>query len=151
MNGDQQLRKQIIAELKKHPDIADAKVAVQDGFVVLQSAQEHGAVKRGIQEILKRIKHPKAFLIESAASGKPNKDGLSFQIIKALQRNDDMKTGDIVIDISGDQVYLEGTVSYPSRRSAIGKTIWEVKGVKGICNRLNVENEPNKKPLRSPA
>lgn len=139
MNKDQQLREQIKNILQGQLSIPDMEITVQNGFALIRSGQEHSLLKKGIQQLSKKIEGIKAFLIEGAA-GKPSEQTTALEIIKALENNKenaDMKN--IIVDICDHEVYIEGIISSRAKRYKIGKTVWEVKGVKNICNLLKLQ------------
>ena len=141
MNEDQRIRERIFSQLNTQTDFANVEIAVKNGFVVIKYMHEHSRLKKNLEQISRHLKSVKAFLIDNDATDKPIEQTLAFRLIDALQQEFNMDDGHIIIEISNGQVYLEGTVSRPSRRSALGKTIWEVNGVKGICNLLKVPSE----------
>jgi len=136
MNRDQQILKKITGFLKEKTNNS-FEIIVQDGFALLRYDKQYAILKRSLRQLLVDIEEIKAILMEKM-SAKPIEQTIEFAIAKELKHHiDEADFSNIIIDISDEEVYLEGTVSTHSKISKIGKIIWNIRGVKNVCNLLN--------------
>lgn len=140
---DRQLQRQVSTALQKQPELRDIRFDVKDGFAALFAECLTTPLKKSLSEALSHISGAKAIIIETGADNLQPK-GLWLRIIDALQRNNEFIAEGILIEVSNGLVYLEGSVRRPSQRMLIGKIIWEVKVISGICNLLKVDQKKRK-------
>lgn len=149
MNTDKRLQAWLTTELNKQPGIADFDLIVHNGSVLLRSLGELSLLEKSVNKLTQN-RNVKILLIEKAPRDLAMEQTLAYRIADVLEQHPMSEMERITIEISDNgQLYLKGVSSCPSKRAAIGKTLWQVKGVNGICNLLTISDEHRQPQIRS--
>lgn len=149
MKSDDEIRKNVIAEIEQDPQTA--KIAAQIGVTVFKEvvtlsgkvdyysqkiAAEKGAQRvRGVRILAIDIK------VSSPGDSEVITDSKIGEAIKmTLHWHSAIPEDLLEVKVEDGWVYLMGTVNWDYERSAVEKAIENIRGVKGVFNQIAIKN-----------
>ncbi|GAA0190987.1 BON domain-containing protein [Fulvivirga kasyanovii] len=148
MKTDEQIRKDVIEEIRWDPQISDIAphigVSVDNGVVTLSGTVEFYTQKLAAEKAAQRVSGVKVVAVDIELKGQ-NKDVTDAQLGEAIRNalawHSAVNEDRLEIKVDNGWVYLSGTVKWDYERKAAERSIEKIIGVKGIINRVKVENE----------
>ena len=145
MRVDQDIRRDVEAELVWEPDIqsTDIAVKVKDGIVTLTGFVRSYTEKYDAERVAKRVLGVKAVvndLVVKLASGSERLDReIAEDAIDALKRELPLTSQGIKAIVRDGWITLEGQVQWDFQRRMAESAVRRVPGVKGVINLIKVE------------
>ena len=145
MRDDQDIRRDVEAELVWEPDIqsTDIAVKVKDGIVTLTGFVRSYTEKYDAERVAKRVLGVKAVvndLVVKLASGSERLDReIAEDAIDALKRELPLTSQGIKAIVRDGWITLEGQVQWDFQRRMAESAVRRVPGVKGVINLIKVE------------
>ena len=140
MRDDQDIRRDVEAELVWEPDIqsTDIAVKVKDGIVTLTGFVRSYTEKYDAERVAKRVLGVKAVvndLVVKLASGSERLDReIAEDAIDALKRELPLTSQGIKAIVRDGWITLEGQVQWDFQRRMAESAVRRVPGVKGVIN-----------------
>lgn len=145
MKSSRQLQREVLDELQYEPTVDPAQigVAARDGIVTLTGtvktyAEKCGAVRAaervsGVRAVADEIQVDLPFVFQHTDEdiAQAVLDALRWDVIVPDQR--------IQVKVSNGWVTLEGTVDYKYEQAAAEAAIRNLRGIKGVANRIAIE------------
>jgi osmotically-inducible protein OsmY len=150
MRLDEDIRRDVEAELLWEPDIqsTDIAVKVKDGVVTLTGFVRKYSEKYLAERVAKRVLGVKAVandLEVKLASGSERLDReIAQDAVDALKRELPISSQHIKVVVRDGWITLEGEVQWDFQRRMAESAVRKVRGAKGVVNLINV------KPTASP-
>ena len=145
MRDDQDIRRDVEAELVWEPDIqsTDIAVKVKDGIVTLTGFVRSYTEKYDAERVAKRVLGVKAVvndLVVKLASGSERLDReIAEDAIDALKRELPLTSQGIKAIVRDGWITLEGQVQWDFQRRTAEDAVRRVRGTKGVVNLIKVE------------
>ena len=145
MRVDQDIRRDVEAELVWEPDIqsTDIAVKVKDGIVTLTGFVRSYTEKYDAERVAKRVLGVKAVvndLVVKLASGSERLDReIAEDAIDALKRELPLTSQGIKAIVRDGWITLEGQVQWDFQRRMAEDAVRRVRGTKGVVNLIKVE------------
>ena len=145
MRTDEDIRRDVEAELVWEPDIqsTDIAVKVKDGIVTLTGFVRSYTEKYDAERVAKRVLGVKAVvndLVVKLASGSERLDReIAEDAIDALKRELPLTSQGIKAIVRDGWITLEGQVQWDFQRRMAESAVRRVPGVKGVINLIKVE------------
>ena len=145
MRDDQDIRRDVEAELVWEPDIqsTDIAVKVKDGIVTLTGFVRSYTEKYDAERVAKRVLGVKAVvndLVVKLASGSERLDReIAEDAIDALKRELPLTSQGIKAIVRDGWITLEGQVQWDFQRRMAEDAVRRVRGTKGVVNLIKVE------------
>ncbi len=145
MKTDMQLQRDVIEELAWQPNVREAEigVAAKNGVVTLTGfvdsyAQKYAAVRaaehvNGVRAVADdlSVKLPKSFVRSDT--------DIAHAAVSALKWDVEVPDARIQVLVDDGWVSLDGAVDWQFQRSAAEKAVRYLTGVKGVINRISVQ------------
>lgn len=143
---DQDIRRTVQLALFYDPRVPDERVRVEvrDGVVVLSGEVETLSVKRAAYEDAQSSRGVNA--VEDRLTLRPfpaSDDQTRAAIAAALARHPFLSSEEVAVTVEDGTVELRGSVQSTSERAAAQDLVEQVRGVRGVTNRLIIRT-PNK-------
>jgi osmotically-inducible protein OsmY len=151
MRSDQDIERDIVAELAWEPDIqsTDIAVKVKDGIVTLTGFVRSYSEKYQAEQVAKRVLGVRAVVNDLEVRLARGSERLDREIaedaIDALKRELPVSSQGIQAVVRDGWITLEGHVQWDFERRTAEDAVRKVRGVKGVVNLIKVE------PKASPA
>ena len=148
---DQDIRRDVEAELAWEPDVqsTDIAVKVKDGIVTLTGFVKSYSEKYEAERVAKRVLGVKAIVNDlevRLASGSERLDReIAEDALDALKRDLPVSSQGLKAVVRDGWITLEGQVQWDFQRRTAEEAVRRVRGVKGVVNLIKVE------PKASPA
>jgi osmotically-inducible protein OsmY len=145
MRQDQDIERDIVAELAWEPDIqsTDIAVKVKDGIATLTGFVRSYTEKYQAERVAKRVLGVKAVVNDlevKLASGSERLDReIAEDALDALERGLPVSWQSIQAVVRDGWITLEGQVQWDFQRRIAEEAVRKVRGVKGVVNLLKVE------------
>jgi osmotically-inducible protein OsmY len=145
MRSDQDIERDIVAELAWEPDIqsTDIAVKVKDGIATLTGFVRSYTEKYQAERVAKRVLGVKAVVNDlevKLASGSERLDReIAEDALDALKRELPVSSQGIQAVVRDGWITLEGQVQWDFQRRLAEEAVRKVRGVKGVVNLLKVE------------
>ena len=145
MRDDQDIRRDVEAELVWEPDIqsTDIAVKVKDGIVTLAGFVRNYSEKYEAERVAKRVLGVKAVvndLVVKLASGSERLDReIAEDALDALKRELPLTSQGIKAIVRDGWITLEGQVQWDFQRRMAEDAVRRVRGTKGVVNLIKVE------------
>ena len=145
MRDDQDIRRDVEAELAWEPDIQSTDIAatVKDGIVTLTGFVRSYTEKYDAERVAKRVLGVKAVvndLVVKLASGSERLDReIAEDAIDALKRELPLTSQGIKAIVRDGWITLEGQVQWDFQRRTAEDAVRRVRGTKGVVNLIKVE------------
>jgi osmotically-inducible protein OsmY len=153
MNADEQLREQVLSELKWAPEISPTvadgiAVAVKDGVVTLSGTVPTYWLKETAEHAVKRVHGMRAVAndLEVKPASTPTDAEIASQALLALDTHLFIPSEGITVTVKNGWVTLEGGVRWQFQKRLAESAVKKLKGVTGITN--NIEIRPKVSPSR---
>ncbi len=145
MKTDQQLKKDVIAELEWDPAInaAHVGVAVKDGVVTLTGHLDTYAEKYAIERAVLRVRSVRGIAVELDVKLDPNHRRSDSEIAaaaeSALKWHSLIPSDRITVQVEKGWVTLLGEVSWDYQRRETEKAVRTLTGVVGVSNAITLK------------
>ena len=145
MRTDEDIRRDVEAELVWEPDIqsTDIAVKVKDGIVTLTGFVKSYSEKYQAERVAKRVLGVKAVvndLVVKLASGTERLDReIAEDALDALKRDLPISSQGIQVVVRDGWITLEGQVQWDYQRRMAENAVRRVRGTKGVVNLIKVE------------
>jgi osmotically-inducible protein OsmY len=151
---DQQLQRDVIAELEWEPSVdhADIGVAVNDGVVTLSGFVKTYAEKIGAEKAARRVSGVQAIAEEISVRFSSDPKTADHEIAKRIV---DMFTWNVLVPDESIKVKVEhgfvtlsGSVDWAYQRAEAKKVAGKISGVKGVADLIEVRLRPSSWDIR---
>lgn len=150
MKSDEEIRRHVIDEIRWDPQLTKIApqigVVVQNEVVTLSGSVEYYSQKLAAEKAAERVSGVKvtALDIEVRSGGTSNAETdsrIAEAVRKSLIWHSAVNEDQINITVEDGWVYLVGTVNWDYERKAAVKAIENIRGVKGVINKVVVKNQ----------
>jgi osmotically-inducible protein OsmY len=145
MRSDREIQIDVLDELRWEPSVnaTDFGVTVKDGVVTLEGTVDSYAEKWAAEKAVKRLPNVKGLAIElevklpgssertDADVARAAEDALQWDILVPRNR--------IKVTVEKGFLTLEGEVDWEFQRSAAGRAVHHLRGVKGVSNQITIK------------
>jgi hyperosmotically inducible protein len=144
MKSDAQLQSEIQVEINAHPKIAEPGqigVAVHHGVVTLTGRVERPACKWEAERAAWRVEGVRAVAEEietKTSEDVPSDAEVADAVATLLEWSAELDAKDLRARVENGWVMLEGSVPRPAESRAAERLTSQVRGVKGVSNRIRV-------------
>jgi osmotically-inducible protein OsmY len=145
MKSDTQLQKDVMAELKWEPSVAEKEIAiaVKDGVVTLGGYVQSYAQKRAAEQAVSRVAGVRAVAediqVKLPTSRQRSDTEIAHAVINALMWDTEVPEELIKTKVENGWVTLDGSVEFFYQRSAAERCVRFLNGVKGVTNIISVK------------
>jgi osmotically-inducible protein OsmY len=149
MKDDDELRRDVLAELEYDPSIDARKigVAVEDGIVTLTGEVFSFAEKWNAERAAERVEGVRGNVnkIEVKIVGDYSDTDIAREAADALRWNLMVPPGKVIPKVENGYITLTGEVNFDFQRRAAEKAVRYIPGVKGVINLITIKPkvEPN--------
>jgi osmotically-inducible protein OsmY len=149
MKDDDELRRDVLAELEYDPSIDARKigVAVEDGIVTLTGEVFSFAEKWNAERAAERVEGVRGIVnkIEVKIVGDYSDTDIAREAADALRWNLMVPPGKVIPKVENGYITLTGEVNFDFQRRAAEKAVRYIPGVKGVINLITIKPkvEPN--------
>jgi len=152
MKSDEELRRDVLAELEYEPSIDARKigVAVEDGIVTLTGEVPSFAEKWNAERAVERVEGVRGIVnkIEVKPIGEFSDANIAREAADALRWNLMVPPGKVIPKVENGYITLTGEVNYEFQRRAAEKAVRYIPGVKGIINLVTVKPKVEPKNVK---
>lgn len=154
MKSDDQLQRDVMAELEWEPSVdhADIGVAVSDGVVTLSGHVSSYAEKMAAEAAVRRVSGVKAIAeeiqIRYPSDAKTADDEVAKRIVDIFAWDAMIPDGKIQVKVEHGWVTLHGTVDWFYQSDAARRAATKIQGVMGVNNRIEVRQKPVASDIR---
>ena len=138
------MQQEVINELHNKLHVYNVDVSVKHGFVLLKSKMLPYDRKRVVEKVIKGIDGIVAIIEETENQSQEvvkADEELATNVMRQLYTDKKVPENDIIVRVSGGNVYLEGEVEWGSQRSRIGRAVMNTEGMKAICNLIRLKSK----------
>jgi osmotically-inducible protein OsmY len=143
MKDDEQLRRDVLAELEYDPSIDARKigVAVEDGIVTITGEVSTFAEKWNAERAVERVEGVRGIVnrIEVKVVGDYSDTDIAREAADALRWNLMVPPGKVIPKVENGYITLIGEVNYDFQRRAAEKAVRYIPGVKGVINLVTIK------------
>jgi osmotically-inducible protein OsmY len=152
MKDDEQLRRDVLAELEYDPSIDARKigVAVEDGIVTLTGEVSTFAEKWNAERAVERVEGVRGIVnkIEVKIVGDYSDADIAREAADALRWNLMVPPGKVIPKVENGYITLTGEVNYDFQRRAAEKAVRYIPGVKGVINLITIKPKVEPKEIK---
>jgi osmotically-inducible protein OsmY len=152
MKDDEQLRRDVLAELEYDPSIDARKigVAVEDGIVTLSGEVSTFAEKWNAERAVERVEGVRGIVnkIEVKIVGDYSDADIAREAADALRWNLMVPPGKVIPKVENGYITLTGEVNYDFQRRAAEKAVRYIPGVKGVINLITIKPKVEPKEIK---
>jgi osmotically-inducible protein OsmY len=152
MKDDEQLRRDVLAELEYDPSIDARKigVAVEDGIVTLTGEVSTFAEKWNAERAVERVEGVRGIVnrIEVKIVGDYSDTDIAREAADALRWNLMVPPGKLIPKVENGYITLTGEVNYDFQRRAAEKAVRYIPGVKGVINLVTIKPKVEPKEIK---
>ena len=152
MKSDEELRRDVLAELEYDPSIDARKIgiAVEDGIVTLTGEVPSFAEKWNAERAVERVEGVRGIVnkIEVKPIGEFSDADIAREAADALRWNLMVPPGKVIPKVENGYITLTGEVNYEFQRRAAEKAVRYIPGVKGIINLVTVKPKVEPKNVK---
>ena len=152
MKDDEQLRRDVLAELEYDPSIDARKigVAVEDGIVTLTGEVSTFAEKWNAERAVERVEGVRGIVnkIEVKIVGDYSDSDIAREAADALRWNLMVPPGKVIPKVENGYITLTGEVNYDFQRRAAEKAVRYIPGVKGVINLVTIKPKVEPKEIK---
>ena len=152
MKDDEQLRRDVLAELEYDPSIDARKigVAVEDGIVTLTGEVSTFAEKWNAERGVERVEGVRGIVnkIEVKIVGDYSDTDIAREAADALRWNLMVPPGKVIPKVENGYITLTGEVNYDFQRRAAEKAVRYIPGVKGVINLVTIKPKVEPKEIK---
>jgi osmotically-inducible protein OsmY len=143
MKDDDELRRDVLAELEYDPSIDARKigVAAEDGIVTLTGEVTSFAEKWNAERAAERVEGVRGIVnkIEVKIVGDYSDTDIAREAADALRWNLMVPPGKVIPKVENGYITLTGEVNYDFQRRAAEKAVRYIPGVKGVINLITIK------------
>ena len=148
MKSDVEIREDVLEEMRWDPLLtkiaSQIGVSVKDEVVTLSGMVDYDYQRLAAENAAQRVSRVKIVAIDIDVKGRETSDALTDSNIAtairdALSWHSGVNEDLIDIKVDNGWVYLEGTVQWDYERKAAERAIENLKGVKGIINKIKIK------------
>jgi osmotically-inducible protein OsmY len=145
MKSDIQIQKDVVEELKWHPELkrSDIGVCCKDGVVTLSGQVATYSQKMNAEKAAKKVFGVKAVAEEIhvgvSAIDKKTDAEIADAVLNALKRNSAVQDEKIKIVVEDSYITLEGEADSEYQRSQAKKSLEFLPGIKGVFNMITIK------------
>jgi len=152
MKDDEQLRRDVLAELEYDPSIDARKigVAVEDGIVTLTGEVSSFAEKWNAERAAERVEGVRGIVnkIEVKIVGDYSDTDIAREAADALRWNLMVPPGKVIPKVENGYITLTGEVNFDFQRRAAEKAVRYIPGVKGVINLITIKPKVEPKEIK---
>ena len=152
MKDDEQLRRDVLAELEYDPSIDARKigVAVEDGIVTLTGEVPSFAEKWNAERAAERVEGVRGIVnkIEVKIVGDYTDTDIAREAADALRWNLMVPPGKVIPKVENGYITLTGEMNYDFQRRAAEKAVRYIPGVKGVINLVTIKPKVEPKAIK---
>ncbi|MEA2587080.1 MAG: hypothetical protein QOH66_7 [Actinomycetota bacterium] len=152
MKDDEQLRRDVLAELEYDPSIDARKigVAVEDGIVTLTGEVSTFAEKWNAERAVERVEGVRGIVnrMEVKIVGDYSDTDIAREAADALRWNLMVPPGKVIPKVENGYITLTGEVNYDFQRRAAEKAVRYIPGVKGVINLVTIKPKVEPKEIK---
>jgi osmotically-inducible protein OsmY len=144
MKTNTELQRDVLDELAFEPsvDAAEIGVSVENGVVVLngtvKTLNEKWAVERAAQRVNGVAALTDELVVKPAGDNWRSDADIARAAVNALDWNASIPRNGVKVVVEHGSIVLEGTVEFNFQRDAAEMAVRDLRGVKGVSNRLTV-------------
>jgi osmotically-inducible protein OsmY len=148
MHTDNDIQKDVVAELKAEPNLRndDIAVGVRDGVVTLAGYVDSYADKWRAEQVASKVKGVKAVVneleVKLSSSSQRTDPEIARAVVDALQWNVLVPHDRIQVVVEDGWVTLRGEVDWYYQREEAERTVRNITGIKGVSNLITVATVP---------
>jgi osmotically-inducible protein OsmY len=148
MHTDNDIQKDVVAELKAEPNLRndDIAVGVRDGVVTLAGYVDSYADKWRAERVASKVKGVKAVVneleVKLSSSSQRTDPEIARAVVDALQWNVLVPHDRIQVVVEDGWVTLRGEVDWYYQREEAERTVRNITGIKGVSNLITVATVP---------
>jgi osmotically-inducible protein OsmY len=148
MRTDEDILKDIIAEVKYEPNLRDDDIAVsvRDGIVTLAGFVDSYADKWRAETVVSRVKGVKAVVndleVKLPTGSQRTDPEIARAVVDALKWNVLVPHENIQVTVENGWVTLRGNVEWFYQKEEVERTVRNITGVKGVSNLITVAQKP---------
>ena len=137
---DPELAKEAVAAIRSQlPYSADSiKVLVDKGWITLEGTVDWKYQKDRAEEAVRRIKGVKGVINSIAIKPSVSATAIKEKIEEALKRDAEVDARRIIVEATGSEVILKGSVSSWHEREEAERAAWLAPGVTSVINRITI-------------
>ncbi|MEA2502696.1 MAG: hypothetical protein QOD01_2807 [Actinomycetota bacterium] len=152
MKDDEQLRRDVLAELEYDPSIDARKigVAVEDGIVTITGEVSTFAEKWNAERAVERVEGVRGIVnrMEVKIVGDYSDTDIAREAADALRWNLMVPPGKVIPKVENGYITLTGEVNYDFQRRAAEKAVRYIPGVKGVINLVTIKPKVEPKEIK---
>jgi osmotically-inducible protein OsmY len=144
MKTDEELRADVIAELKWNPRIQSNQIGVivKDGAVTLTGLVETFAEKMYAERAAKGVKGVRAVAedieVKLPSQIKRSDEGIAEQAARMLSWNSTLRDTNVQAEVRKGRVILTGEVAWLYQKETAAKRVAELEGVTSVFNQITI-------------
>jgi osmotically-inducible protein OsmY len=141
---DSEIAKRIAHVLQWNVSIPDndVKAVVSDGFVTLTGTVDHFDQREHIEGQVRHVGGVVGFINKIELRSIPSGRQVRSDIEKALQQHTQSEMRNLMVNVKGHTVTLEGQSNTMYERDLIHKAAWATPGVQAVINNINIQPNP---------
>ena len=152
MKSDEELRRDVLAELEYDPSLDARKigVAVEDGIVTLTGEVSSFAEKWNAERAAERVEGVRGIVnkIEVKIVGDYSDTDIAREAADALRWNLMVPPGKVIPKVENGYITLTGEVNFDFQRRAAEKAVRYIPGVKGVINLITIKPKVEPKEIK---
>jgi osmotically-inducible protein OsmY len=152
MKTDDELRADVIAELKWNPRIKSNRIGVivKDGAVTLTGMVETYIEKMDAERAAKRVEGVRAVAedieVKLPTQIRKTDEGIAEQAARMLTWNSTLRNTNVLAEVRDGRVVLTGEVDWLYQKETAAKRISELEGVTGVSNQITIRARKSADP-----
>jgi osmotically-inducible protein OsmY len=152
MKTDEELRADVIAELKWNPRIKSNEIGVivKDGAVTLKGMVETYIEKMDAERAAKSVKGVRAVAedieVKLPTQIKKTDEGIAEQAARMLTWNSTLQNTNVQAEVRHGGVVLTGEVDWLYQKETAAKRVAELEGVTGVFNQITIRARKSADP-----
>jgi osmotically-inducible protein OsmY len=154
MKTDEELRTDVIAELKWNPRIKSNQIGVivKDGAVTLTGMVESYAEQLYAERAVKSVKGVRA-VAEDIQVKLPSQimstdEGIAEQAARVLTWNSTLRDTNVQVEVRNGRVVLTGEVDWLYQKDTAARRVAELEGVSGVVNQITIRKSANPRDVK---
>jgi len=144
MKTDEELRADVVAELKWNPRIKSNQIGVivKDGAVTLNGMVETFAEKMYAERAAKGVKGVRAVAedieVKLPTQMRKTDEGIAEQAARLLTWNSTLRNTNVQVEVRNARAILTGEVDWLYQKETAAKRVSELEGVTGVFNQITI-------------
>ncbi len=152
MKTDEELRADVIAELRWNPRVKSNEIGVivKDGAVTLTGMVETFVAKMHAERAAKRVQGVRAVAedieVKLPTQIKRTDEGIAEQAARMLTWNSTLRSTNVQAEVRNGRVILTGEVDWLYQKETAAKRVAELEGVTGVFNQITIRARKSADP-----